>query len=646
MTQTASGEVPRGTAARVFPEKLTPLTREVETASIQVRKEGDTTKLTFSLSSEAPVERWFGTEILSHDKGAIRMDRIKRGAMPLLFNHDWNDPIGMIDDARVEDRRLVVDAHLFNTERAQEVRSMLDGGLRNVSVGYRLHVVEEDKDEETYTARDWEPYEGSIVTIPADHTVGVGRDLGQELEVRMLRTSTPVQQPAQSANRSVAMSDKDTAAAGVSADQKPEVRVEVKDQPNLVEFETKRKAAIRSLCVANKLDERYERAWIDSGADMGQIADDLIQILAERGKTNPQSVTNLGMSKADVRRYSLMRALRAAINNDWKDAGLELEANRELVKRLDKEPRSAKSFFVPLDVMMRDLPSAQPTLQKRDMTVAGVSGSNYLVSTDNMPGNFIELLRNTSVALRMGVQRLSGLRGNVTIPKMTAGNTAYWLADETTQITESQPTIGQLALSPKNVAALTELSHQLLVQSSPDVEALVLQSIARDIGLAVDVGILRGSGASGQPTGIVTTGSIGAFTGTSLAAAGLLDAQADVAAANALNPGCGYVTTPAVAALLMARPELPSTGTTRMWKGNMAEGSIFDFPAMSSAQMSSATMLFGWWPSVLLAEWGVLELMVNPFSDFTRGLTAVRGWYTCDVGVRYAGAWSYASSIT
>ena len=96
----------------------------------------------------------------------------------------------------------------------------------------------------------------------------------------------------------------------------------------------------------------------------------------------------------------------------------------------------------------------------------------------------------------------------------------------------------------------------------------------------------------------------------------------------------------------MARPELPSTGTTRMWKGNMMQGSIFDLPAMSSAQMSSATMLFGWWEAVILAEWGVLELMTNPYSDFTRGLTAVRGWYTCDVGVRYPAAFSYASSIT
>lgn len=448
------------------------------------------------------------------------------------------------------------------------------------------------------------------------------------------------------------MSDKDNnAAAGASADQNLEVRAEAGKQqqkPDVdpVAFENERVEFIRDYVRQNNFDERYARHWIQSGMSALQIGKEGMKILEKRSQDASNSVGYLGLSKTESRRYSLLRALRAAINNDWTDAGLELEANKEVSKRLDKAPRSAKSFFVPLDVMMRDLPAVQRT-QTRDMTVAGASGSQYLVSTDNMPGNFIDLLRNTSVGLRMGVQRLGGLRGNVSIPKMTAGNTAYWLSDENTQITESQPTIGQLALAPKNVAALTELSHQLMVQSSPDVENLVLQSIARDIGLAVDVGILRGSGSAGQPTGIATTGSIGSFTGTSLAAVGLLNAVADVGAANALFPGCGFVTTHAVAGLLMDRPNVTSaTNGVPLWQGRMEEGTIRDYPAMASGQMSSATMLFGWWPSVILAEWGVLELMVNPFSDFTRGLTAVRGWYTCDVGVRYAGAWSYASSIT
>lgn len=613
---------------------------------VQTRSAGanEPIRLSFPASSETPVVRYFGDEVLVHTDQAVRMDRINAGAAPLLFNHDWSDPIGMVDGGRIKDGRLWVDAHLFGTARAQEVAQMIDGGLRNVSVSYEIDEITEDK-RGVYRATSWHPLEVSIVTVPADASVGLGRQPDNELKpVRMVRAVEGSQPAAPSASVGVAnMADQQTAAGNTVAEPKIVVTEDHSNRPTPQQMEQQRKQAIRNLAKANNCDERYVDHWITTGSSLETVAEDMLKVQQERSETHAR--TFLDMPKKEVKRYSLMRALRATKNKDWSQAGLELEANKEISKRLSRLPKSDTSFFVPLDIMMRD---RQPVGQvnTRDWDVAGTNGSNYLVSTNNQPGNFIELLRNTSVALTMGVRRLSGLQGNVTIPKMTAGTTAYWLADETTQITEANPTLGQVSLSPKNVAALTELSHLLLQQSSPDAEQLIMDSIARDIGLAVDVGVIRGSGNSGQPLGIVGTGSIGGFTGTSLAAAGLLDAQADVAAANAINGSCGYVTTPAVAALLMARPELPSTGTTRMWTGNIQRGGILGFPAMSSAQMATATMLFGAWDTVILAEWGVLELMVNPFSDFTRGLTAVRGWYTCDVALRYPGAFTYSSSIT
>lgn len=612
------------------------------------RQDGERVSLTFPASSETPVERFFGTEVLSHKPGAVRMDRLTGGAAPLLFNHDWSDPVGMVEGARLEGGRLVVDARMFTTARAREVADMVEQGLRNVSIGYEIEEMTEDSKRGVYTATRWTPLEVSVVTVPADASVGVGRAGDNEPKaVRVVRAELnqePVA-PATFAKESTVDESKN-AATGANVETRSAPRVEVVEdhsqRPTPVQIEQNRKLAIRNLAKANSCDERYVDHWITAGSSLEQVAQDLLAIQQERG--DKASRTFLDMPKKDVQRYSMMRALRASLNKDWSKAGLELEANKEISKRLARLPRAETAFFVPLDVMMAERQSRQP--MRRDMDVAGTSGSQYLVSTDNMPGSFIDLLRNTSVALRMGVRRMSGLVGNVTIPKMTAGNSAYWLADETTQITESQPTIGQLSLAPKNVAALTELSHQLMQQATPDAEQLVLDSIARDIALAVDVGVLRGSGGSGQPQGIVGTSGVGSVSGTSLAAAGILEFQSDVAAANALYPGCGYVTTPAIAADMMITPELPSTGTTRLWQGNLMQGSMFGFPAMTSNQMASATMLFGWWDSVILAEWGVLELMTNPYSDFTRGLTAVRGWYTCDVGMRYPAAFSYASSIS
>lgn len=608
------------------------LRRDGEALPIELRAADGLTRLKLSASSEAPVERWFGTEILSHEPGAMNADRLKRGAVPLLFNHNWDDPIGMVDAAQMRDRRLLADAHLFDTARAREVAQMIDGGLRNVSIGYQLNELE-DQGDNVYVARSWDLLEVSVVTVPADPSIGIGRNADADSKPVVITTKSAA--VAARSTNGESMSESTNAAAGAIADV--QVRDNAATQPvpgkSADKLESERKTAIVNLCRANKLDERFERHWIETGASLNTVADEMVNIMAERSKLEPQSPAMLGMEAKEVRRYSLVRALRATLSNNWKDAGLELEAHKAIMARTGRQPKGSTSFYVPLDI------------QRRDMTVAGVSGSNYLVSTDNLSGSFIELLRNESVSMAMGVTRLSGLVGNVTIPKQTAASTAYWLSDETTQITESQPTIGQVTLTPKNVAALTEISHLLISQSDPSVENLVLRDLARVVALAVDVAVLRGSGNSGQPQGIVGTSGVGSVSGSSLGYAGILEFQSDVAANNALLPGSGYVTTPAIAADMMQTARFSNTDTP-VWEGNILRGAMAGFPAMSSNQMASATMLFGSWPSVLLGEWGVLELMTNPYSDFTRGLSAIRAWYTCDVAMRHPGAFSYASSIT
>src|SRR3990167_3528425 len=100
--------------------------RVLDTADLVIRKDGDKKTLSFSASSETPVDRWYGTEVLSHDKKAVRLDRAQRGAMPLLFNHNIDDPVGMITSAKTADGRLMVEATMFSTARAQEVTAMID----------------------------------------------------------------------------------------------------------------------------------------------------------------------------------------------------------------------------------------------------------------------------------------------------------------------------------------------------------------------------------------------------------------------------------------------------------------------------------------------------------------------------------------
>lgn len=625
-------------AEEILKEKQ--LFRRFETPVFAMRKEGDKSVMSFPASSENPVERYYGNEVLVHTKKAIRLGRAANGAMPLLFNHDMNDPIGMITGASIESGRLMVDAELFSTDRAADVQRMIDGGLRNVSIAYRVNVIEEEVKTNTYRVTDWEPYEVSIVTVPADPSVGIGRGVETEYDVRMIRSSPPAEQ---AATREKSMDEKDEKAAVAEPAKAAEpVKTTVLDEQrkaNAAELEKNRKRAIENLCKANNLDGKYRDMWIGQGSSLEQVSDEILQVLEERGKSNPQSPAKIGMSKAEVKQFSLARAIKACADKDWKEAQFELDCVKEVARKMNKAPDPQK-FLVPFEVLQRPVDVSR---SKRDLTVGTVGDGGYLVSTDNV--GFIEILRNRSVAFNLGVRRLSGLNGNVTVPRQTGAATPIWLANEASTATESKQAFTQMALTPKTVAAYTEISRLLLLQGSPSVEGIVTDDLAAVVAIAADLSVLNGSGVSGQPTGIIQTAGIGSVSGTTLAYSGVLEFQTDVAANNVIPVAGGYVTTPVVAGKMMARSRFSNTDTP-LWVGNIWDGQMAGFRGMSSNQMPADTMLFGDWQEVVVGEWGVLEVEVNPYANFQAGIIGVRAMYSLDVGVRRPFAFSYASSIT
>ncbi|MBK7082284.1 MAG: phage major capsid protein [Betaproteobacteria bacterium] len=611
--------------------KLKPQTRFLQS---EIKVDAESRTITFPFSSEAPVQRWYGSEILVHDETSMDASRLNNSA-PLLYNHNLDDVIGVVERAwtNAQDRRGYATVRFAKTARADEVLGMVqDRILPNVSFMYQINDAIEDPKKNEMRVRSFTPLEVSIVTVPADNSVGIGRAWAdQETEVRVERIeATPAQQDratstANTAKGASVMSDVQTTAAA------PAVVTEQQFQAQSpIAYEQSRKQAIINLVRANNLDERIGNAWISQGASMEQVSADILAILQERSKSNPTaSAAAIGMENKEVRRYSLMKAIRASATGDWSQATLEHEASKEVAKRTGRDGRTANSFFMPYEV------------QQRDALVSGTG--QYLVATQNQ--SFIEILRNRMVAYQMGAMRMSGLVGNVTIPKQTVGATAYWLSTETTAITEGNQTFAQLALTPRTVGAYTQISRLLQLQSSPDAEALILTDLARQVAIAADLAVLYGTGTE-QPTGITQTASIGTLaSGTSFDYADILEFQTDVAANNALNASFGYVTTPAIAALCLARTTF--TGSAKaLWEGSVLDGMMGGFKAMASNQMTSATMLAGSWDTCVIGEWGVLELAVNPNDNFAQGLTGLRAMFTMDVGVKYAGAWSYGTSLT
>ncbi len=165
--------------------------RTLGTPSLQrMEGEGNERKFTLSFSSEEPYERWFGLEILDHSPGAVDLQRINQIGC-LLFNHNRDAVVGKVNRAWLEGNRGMAEVEFDTDEQSvvifQKVKS---GTLKGVSVGYRIDSLEEVQAGKTSAdgrftgpceiARKWWPFEISIVSVPADATVGVGREAGQQ----------------------------------------------------------------------------------------------------------------------------------------------------------------------------------------------------------------------------------------------------------------------------------------------------------------------------------------------------------------------------------------------------------------------------------------------------------------------------------
>lgn len=636
----------------------------VRTFSIERLRDDKTQETAYrvSLSSETPIKDWpwAPPNILVHEKSAVDLDGLAERGLPLFVNHDaytLTSMVGRIVNLRLERKRLLGDLRFSKANpEAAMVREMVDEGtLTDMSIRAEPLKIQrtEGSDGTTESVKwlRWRPLEASVVGMGADPSVGIGRTN------RVLTPAKPA------ANIGATQVADDTAAAGASAEQQngvvraasaAEARVEAgrqeADKNFAAESEKRRQQAIRNLATANSVGEDTVEAWISRGFSLDQVADDILAIHKERGKTTPRSISALGISEREAGNYSLCRAILAARDNDWRKAGFELECHRSIADKTDK-PQQAHTFYVPLEVQRRQTTvnyarlaerHGQPQWLQRDLNT-NFSTGGALIQTSVM--GFDELLRNLAFAFRMGATRLTGLRDNVTIPRQSAAATAEWLTTETGAATESQPTFVQLAMTPKTVSAYTELSRKLLMQSSIDVEGLVNADLAAVAALAVDVAVISGTGASGQPLGLNNVTGVGTVSGSSLGIAGLLETQTDLATANIRPMRGGYVTTPAVAALMIAEVLYANTASPA-WVGNVWEGTMMGFPAMSTNQVASGTMYFGAWENCVVGEWGVLEIDTNPYANFGAGIIGVRAMYSVDVGIRRPAGFTIVSSIT
>jgi HK97 family phage major capsid protein len=601
------------------------LTRTIELREPQVDQEARTVSLSFS--SELPVERFWGNEVLDHTPEAVNLSRLNSGGA-LLVNHDTRDQVGVVREAVLDAKEKVCRAvvKFGRSARAKEILDdVVDGVRRLVSVGYsidQLRLESEADGVETYRVTRWTPLEVSLVPIPADPSVGVGRSIEMpDPETRTLTVEVPSKR---------------------SQPEQPKMSEPVTQPKNELEIERNRIKEIRAIGKQNaQLADMAEQA-IDAGTSLDEFRANALARLNNAKPVPSFTSPEIGLSEKEAKRYSFVRLINALANPSdhraQQEAAFEFECSRAAEKVTRRSPQGA---FVPWDV------------QTRDLTKGSATAGGNLIATNLLGGSFIELLRNRIMCQKMGATMLNGLVGDVAIPTQSAGATAYWVAENAAP-TEGAQTFGQVTLSPKTVGAFTDIGRRLIIQSSVDIENMDQQDLAKQLAIAIDLAALHGTAQNNQPRGIVNVSGIGSVAGgdNGLAPAWshLVSLESEVAVDNADVGSLGYLTNPKVRGKLKSTFRNATYGEVPLWtdSAEVGMGMLNGYKAGATNQVSAAltkgsangtasAIFYGNWSDLIIASWGGgLDVLVDPYTGSAAGTVRVRVLADVDVAVRHA----------
>ncbi|KZL21126.1 Phage capsid family protein [Pseudovibrio axinellae] len=587
-------------------------------AFVRAQEGAEEDLLELSFSSDSPIRTYWGVEILGHEAGEIDLEFIGSGRAPLLIDHraSVDNQVGVIERVEVKNGKGRAFVRFGKTERAQEIKSrVLDGELTNVSVGYQIHKArleeENDDDLDVYRVTRWTPHEISIVSVPADPSVGVGRSQfeGAVVSIALERKAAAMPAPLENTNN------------GPSEEELAQIRSETAAN------EATRIREIEATAASWNCRDLAADA-IRSGLSAGEFSSKVLLQMGERGQEKISGAADIGLTGKERKKFSFVRALNALANPHNKEyveaAKFEYECSDEAAR---KRGKSAGGLLVPADVMRANVLG-----QTRNLNTGTIASGGALVSEDLIAGSFIELLRKRAVVMNMGAHMLNDLQGDLLIPRMVGGATAYWVG-EGDDVTKSAAAFDQVALTPKTLGAFTDYSRKLLIQSSLDVEALVRDDLAKVIGLEINRAALHSDGSGNAAKGIAATTGINSttFAASAPTFTEVVEMESSVASDDADIGALGYVLNAEMRGALKTTEKAAGTAQFIWERGNTVNG----YNAGISNQVLNSNAFFGNWADLLIAIWTGVDLTIDPFTQATSSTVRVVAMQDVDFATRH-----------
>jgi len=588
---------------------------------LETRDDGKKT-VEASLSSETPIFRpGLGREILVHTSAAVDLSR---APLPLLTSHNREEtPVGIIENIRISSGKLRATLRFGNSQRALEAWADVKAGvLRSISIGYQI--LKGESSGEDYVVTSWMPIEASLVSVPADPTVGIGRSYkGTEIMETQTQNETSF---TRSQRKAAARTAQETTEA-------------LND--------------IYAIAQQFKVGTEKTRNFIDEhGADSDGFRSFVMASLRDTGVMRASESSELGLSNRELKEYSFVKLIMAQADpTRQRDAGLEMEASRAMAKKLGRDPQG---LFVPNEVL----------IAQRDLVVGTPSMGGNLRPTQHLGEGFIDVLRNRCHIVNLGATQMNDLQGNLAIPVKAGTSTAYWVTEGNAP-SESQQVFGQLAMAPKTVAGFTDYSRKMMLQSSPSIEQIVRVDLADTIAVELDRVAINGSGVGAEPLGILGTSCVG------LVAAGtngavptwdmMLALEESLAVSNADASTIAYLTNAKVRRKLKGTTKAASdAGAGYIWEalagGEPGWGMVNGYRAAATNNCPNnltkgtssgvcSAMILGNWEDMLIGIWGGLDILVDPYANATSGGFRVIALLDCDIGVRRASSFAVIKDL-
>ena len=586
----------------------------------------DNRTIMIGVSSEEPVERRFGMEVLGHNEDEIDMSFMQQGRSPLLLDHDHTKQIGVVEEFGIdkENKRTVAKVRFSKNKMADEVyRDVLDGIRQNISVGYQVNSMEKEEEERDgvpiYRVNSWKALEVSAVSIPADMSNQIGFARSKEAQKIEINPNSIEERK---------MENK------VEETKTPEVNLDEMKR----DFAKEAKAIIDLGVQHNKRDLANEA--IANGATLAQFRGTLLETIANDKPLDLAS--NVDMNETEQRSYSLLKAVSEAAQG--KLSGLEKEVSDEIAAKTGKE---ARGFYMPTNINFR-----------ANQVVGTNNVGGFLKPTDHLGNEFIEALKARLVVGQAGARVLEGLKGDVAIPKMSAETSNVSFVAEDSAPSEGNATFAQVTMSPKTLACQLDISRKLQLQSDPSIEAVLRQDVINSFARKIDEVAIEGGG-SNEPSGIIasSTGNVVAIgtNGGAITYAKAVDMVEAVEVDNAIlnDASVKWLGNPKVTANLRTISKQASgvEGNFILGEDNRILGYDYLSSTLVPSDLSKGTgsnlsaLIFGDFSQLMLGFYSGVDVIVDPYTGSNAGTLRLAFFQDFDVALRHDDSFSVIKDI-